>query len=173
MDLGRARQGLEEERAHRQSLAERLRREGSDPVESSELSKIDQHPAELGTETFERELELTTLMIVEAELKDIDDALRKLEQGTYGVCEACGKPIDPAQGVLDVLELGFDHGERGQFQFSFEGLGAKFGRMLIDLRELARLNRIGRFPAKPLRQRVPVCALLNKTLPDARELHHL
>ena len=95
MDLARARQRLGEERAHRQSLAQRLRREESDPVESSELSKIDQHPAELGTETFERELELTTLMIVEAELKDIDDALRKLEQGNYGVCEACGKPIDP------------------------------------------------------------------------------
>ena len=95
MDLARARQRLGEERAHRQSLAQRLRREESDPVESSELSKIDQHPAELGTETFERELELTTLMIVEAELKDIDDAMGKLEQGTYGVCEACGKPIDP------------------------------------------------------------------------------
>jgi len=95
MDPARARQRLGEERAHRQSLAQRLRREESDPVESSELSKIDQHPAELGTETFERELELTTLMIVEAELKDIDDALGKLEQGTYGVCEACGKPIDP------------------------------------------------------------------------------
>jgi len=95
MDPARARQRLGEERAHRQSLAQRLRREESDPVESSELSKIDQHPAELGTETFERELELTTLMIVEAELKDIDDALRKLEQGTCGICEACGKPIDP------------------------------------------------------------------------------
>jgi len=95
VDLARARQRLEEERAHRQSLAQRLRQEESDPVESSELSKIDQHPAELGTETFERELELTTLMIVEAELKDIDDALRKLEQGTCGICEACGKPIDP------------------------------------------------------------------------------
>ena len=95
MDLARARQRLGEERAHRQSLAQRLRREESDPVESSELSKIDQHPAELGTETFERELELTTLIIVEAELKDIDDALGKLEQGTYGGCEACGKPIDP------------------------------------------------------------------------------
>jgi RNA polymerase-binding transcription factor len=95
MDLARARQRLLEERTHRQSLAQRLRQEESNPVESTELSKIDQHPAELGTETFERELELTTLMIVDAELKDIDDALRKLEQGTYGICEACGKPIDP------------------------------------------------------------------------------
>jgi RNA polymerase-binding transcription factor DksA len=94
MDLTRARQRLEEERAHRQALAERLRQEEAVPSESSELSKIDQHPAELGTETFDRELELTTLTIIEAELKDIDDALRRLDAGTYGICEACGKPIE-------------------------------------------------------------------------------
>ena len=76
-------------------LAERLRQEEAEPFESSELSKIDQHQAELGTETFERELEQTTGIIVEAELKDIDDALRRLDEGSYGTCEACGKPIDP------------------------------------------------------------------------------
>jgi DnaK suppressor protein len=91
MDLARVRQRLEEERAHRQSLAERLR---SKATESLELAKVDPYAAELGTETFERELELTTLTIIEAELKDIDDALRRLDEGTYGVCEACGKPID-------------------------------------------------------------------------------
>jgi hypothetical protein len=60
MDLMRARQRLEEERAHRQALAQRLRQEEADPPESTELSKVDQHPAELGSETFDRELELTT-----------------------------------------------------------------------------------------------------------------
>ena len=95
MDLERARQRLEEEHAHRLSLAQRLRREAAEPAESSELSKVDQHPAELGTETFERELEQTTLTMIEGELKDIEDALRRLDQGSYGVCEACGKPIDP------------------------------------------------------------------------------
>ena len=48
-------------------------------------------------DSFERELELTTLTIVEGELKDIDDALQRLEQGTYGICEECGKPIDEAR----------------------------------------------------------------------------
>jgi RNA polymerase-binding transcription factor DksA len=94
MDLMRARQRLEEERAHRQALAQRLRQEEADPPESTELSKVDQHPAELGSETFDRELELTTLTITEAELKDIDDALRRLDAGTYGICEACGNPIE-------------------------------------------------------------------------------
>src|SRR6267378_6900519 len=68
MDLARARQRLEEARARRLALAQRLRQEEAQPVESSDLSNID-HPAELGTETFERELELTTLTIVEGELK--------------------------------------------------------------------------------------------------------
>jgi RNA polymerase-binding transcription factor DksA len=97
MDLAHVKQRLQDERARRLALAARLRQEEADPVESSELSKIDQHPAELGSETFERELELTTLTIVEGELKDIDDALRRLELGTYGICEECGKPIDEAR----------------------------------------------------------------------------
>jgi RNA polymerase-binding transcription factor DksA len=97
MDLARMKQRLGEERARRLALAGRLRQDEADPVESGELSRVDQHPAELGSETFERELGLTTLTIVEGELKDIDDALRRLDDGTYGICEECGKPIDEAR----------------------------------------------------------------------------
>jgi DnaK suppressor protein len=97
MDLVRMKQRLGEERARRLALAGRLRQEEADPVESGELSRVDQHPAELGSETFERELGLTTLTIVEGELKDIDDALRRLDDGNYGICEECGKPIDEAR----------------------------------------------------------------------------
>ncbi len=97
MDLARMKQRLQEERARQLALAARLRQEEADPVESGELSTADQHPAELGSETFERELELTTLSIVEGELKEIDDALRRLDQGSYGICEECGKRIDEAR----------------------------------------------------------------------------
>jgi len=97
MDLARMKQRLQEERARQLALAARLRMEEADPVESGELSTADQHPAELGSETFERELELTTLSIVEGELKEIDDALRRLDHGSYGICEECGKPIDEAR----------------------------------------------------------------------------
>jgi len=97
MDAARARQRLQDARARRLRLAQRLREDEADPVEAGELSTVDQHPAELGSETFERELELTTLTIVEGELKDIDDALARLDQGTYGICEECGKPIDEAR----------------------------------------------------------------------------
>ena len=97
MDLARMKQRLQEERARQLALAARLHQEEADPVESGELSTADQHPAELGSETFERELELTTLSIVEGELKEIDDALRRLDHGSYGICEECGKPIDEAR----------------------------------------------------------------------------
>ena len=97
MDLARMKQRLQEERARQLALAARLRQEEADPVESGELSTADQHPAELGSETFERELELTTLTIVEGELKEIDDALRRLDHGSYDICEECGKPIDEAR----------------------------------------------------------------------------
>lgn len=52
-----------------------------------------QHQADMGTETFERERDLSILEQVEAELGDVEHALRRLDQGTYGTCDACGGPI--------------------------------------------------------------------------------
>ena len=93
MDVKKIRERLLQEQRSRRELAARLRAEEADPVENEELSTVDQHPGELGTETFERERDLTALMILEGELEDIQRALRKLEDGSYGVCEECGKPI--------------------------------------------------------------------------------
>ncbi len=58
-----------------------------------ELSSYDQHQADVGTETFEREKDLSILQEVEGELADIEHALQRLDDGTYGTCEACGKLI--------------------------------------------------------------------------------
>lgn len=59
----------------------------------SELSGADQHQADVGTETFEREKDLSILEQVEAELTDVARALERINEGTYGLCEACGQPI--------------------------------------------------------------------------------
>jgi len=32
---------------------------------------------------------------IDADLEDVDRAMRMLEKGTYGICEACGLPISP------------------------------------------------------------------------------
>jgi RNA polymerase-binding transcription factor DksA len=66
-----------------------------------ELSSADQHMADVGSETFDREKDLSILEQIEAELADVEHALRRLDDGTYGTCEACGKPIDDAR--LEVL----------------------------------------------------------------------
>jgi RNA polymerase-binding transcription factor DksA len=59
----------------------------------SETSSVDQHQADHGTETFERERDLSLLEDIDAEISDVHRALVHLDQGTYGYCEACGDPI--------------------------------------------------------------------------------
>jgi RNA polymerase-binding transcription factor DksA len=59
----------------------------------AELSAHAQHQADLGTETFNRERDLSILEHIDAELADVEHALRRLDDGSYGTCEACGRPI--------------------------------------------------------------------------------
>jgi len=63
----------------------------------SELSDNPMHQADVGTETFDRERDLGLLEQVESELADIEHALTRLDDGTYGRCEACGDVIDDAR----------------------------------------------------------------------------
>jgi RNA polymerase-binding transcription factor DksA len=58
-----------------------------------ELSSVDQHVADLGTETFEREKEQSIRISTETQLADVDRALGKLDDGRYGFCETCGNAI--------------------------------------------------------------------------------
>ena len=68
---------------------------------ASELSFYDNHPADTGSETFEvekgRALEVNEMSL----LDKIDDALRAIDDGTYGKCKSCGKEID--RGRLEFL----------------------------------------------------------------------
>ncbi len=61
---------------------------------NNELSSYDNHPAELGTQLYDVELN-TALKIHEEHLqKEIHDALGRMEDGNYGKCAFCGKEID-------------------------------------------------------------------------------
>lgn len=93
MDTQQARAHLEEERARLQGIRDGLETTESEEESLSELSSLDQHQADIGTETFDREKDISILEQVEAELGDVEHALRRLDDGTYGTCEACGKPI--------------------------------------------------------------------------------
>ena len=99
MDSARAREIIDRERERLESLVREREAEGLTQAEGeqvAELAAYDQHQADLGTETFEREKDFSLLEQLEAELDDLDRALRKLDEGTYGTCEACGKDI-PAE----------------------------------------------------------------------------
>ena len=95
MDAEQARHALAEERERLQGIKQELDTiRGEDQRESlEELSSYDQHQADVATETFDREKDLSILDSVEGELADIEHALQRIDAGTYGTCEACGKPI--------------------------------------------------------------------------------
>lgn len=58
-----------------------------------ELSVYDNHPADTGTELYEREKDISLNERFEEELKDINEALQAMEKGKYGKCSVCGKDI--------------------------------------------------------------------------------
>lgn len=72
-----------------------------DPSGNGELSNLDQHPGDSGTETFEREKDMAILGTLEDQIKEVDKALVRVDDGTYGVCEKCSKPI--AEERLEVV----------------------------------------------------------------------
>ena len=55
------------------------------------------HLADAGSEMFDRPRDLSIVEDVEAQLTEVDHAVSRIEQGTYGRCEACGREIDAAR----------------------------------------------------------------------------
>ncbi|MBN1854182.1 MAG: TraR/DksA C4-type zinc finger protein [Pirellulales bacterium] len=51
------------------------------------------HMAELGSENFEQELTLSVMETEEGMLAQIDMAIKRIEQGEYGICVQCGGKI--------------------------------------------------------------------------------
>ncbi len=97
MDPEQTRQLIVSERERLEGLVREREAEGvgtqSETDSISELAAHDQHIGDLGTETFEREKDLSLLEQLEAEIGDLDAALRKVDEGTYGLCEVCGREI--------------------------------------------------------------------------------
>ena len=58
-----------------------------------ELSTIDNHPADLATELYEREKDIAIKVHEEDALEKVNAALEAMENGSYGVCAECGVDI--------------------------------------------------------------------------------
>lgn len=86
----------------RETLLEQLTEisKGNLKVLQSEASgevSYDEHLADSGTSTFERERDLSLENNIRDILSKINAALQKIKKGSYGVCDRCGEEIDPAR----------------------------------------------------------------------------
>jgi len=66
-------------------------------AEGSEASAFGMHQADAGSDAYDRDFALSLLSQEQDALYEIDQALKRIELGTYGVCEMSGKPIPHAR----------------------------------------------------------------------------
>lgn len=91
------RKRLEEERARLLHAVSFLEKENPGNI-SEELGELaeggtDNHLGDTATAMYDRELDEGLEEGARETLAEIDAALQRIEDGTYGICEACGKPI--------------------------------------------------------------------------------
>jgi len=66
-------------------------------AEGSEASAFGMHQADAGSDAYDRDFALSLLSQEQDALYEIDQALKRIELGTYGICEMSGKPIPHAR----------------------------------------------------------------------------
>jgi RNA polymerase-binding protein DksA len=93
IDTTRFRDALLSERERVVSAIENLRSENAASVDDIADEASDQHLADAASDTYDRELGDTLEDNSEQVLEEIDAALRRIEEGTYGTCTNCGKQI--------------------------------------------------------------------------------
>jgi RNA polymerase-binding protein DksA len=64
---------------------------------SGDLSNMPTHPADIGSDNFEHEFTLGLLESERALLTEINEALERIDEGTYGICPGTGQPIGVAR----------------------------------------------------------------------------
>jgi DnaK suppressor protein len=66
-------------------------------AEGSEASAFGMHQADAGSDAYDRDFALSLLSQEQDALYEIEEALKRVDAGTYGVCEMSGKPIPHAR----------------------------------------------------------------------------
>ena len=60
---------------------------------SGDLSAYTVHMADMAADTYDRELSMSLVSGEQEMLYQIDDALKRLDDGSFGLCQQCGQPI--------------------------------------------------------------------------------
>ena len=94
-ELEKYRKALEEEHERILKSLSDLENNGLLNAErNSDLGGITTHPADLGTDNFERDLSLGIITEENASLREVSEALARIDKGSYGKCEKCGIKIE-------------------------------------------------------------------------------
>src|SRR5207253_8454589 len=98
-ELADLRERLGSERRDLKSQLEELEEQTFSTAQSDLTGEMgfDEKYADAGTATFEREKDLSLVNNLRDLMERIDKALAKIDDGTYGLCERCGKPIEKAR----------------------------------------------------------------------------
>jgi RNA polymerase-binding transcription factor DksA len=101
IDTAEYRQRLEDEKARLLHAVGFLEKEnpGSISDELGELAEggVDNHLGDTASALFDRELDEGLEEGARETLVEIDAALQRIQNGSYGICERCGKPIGAAR----------------------------------------------------------------------------
>jgi RNA polymerase-binding protein DksA len=94
IDVEYFRKRLLEDRSRAQGALDYLHDEnpGSMEDETQEIPS-DNHPGDVAAITFDREVDYTLEENEERLIAEIDAALERIEDGTFGICATCGQPI--------------------------------------------------------------------------------
>ena len=95
MDLQDARQSLEQMLRELDSATSTLEGEGAG--DSGELSSIDQHPGDTASELQDADEQNALLAASAQQRAEVEAALARIENGSYGICVDCGQPIPDAR----------------------------------------------------------------------------
>jgi RNA polymerase-binding protein DksA len=96
IDTERFRQALLDERKRVESAVEYLHAETATSLEDQTeeiMGGSDNHPADSAAPTLDREIDYSLEGNSEQVLEEIDRALARIDDGTYGTCEVCGREI--------------------------------------------------------------------------------
>jgi RNA polymerase-binding protein DksA len=94
IDLQRFRRALEDERDRLRHAREAVHHDGSLLEETGDLAiGSGDHIADSASETYMRELDGGLEQNADHLLEEIEAALGRIDDGTYGLCTTCGKPI--------------------------------------------------------------------------------
>ncbi len=109
----------------------------------TELSSYDNHPADTGTQLYDLEMNMALKVHEQTKLNDIQKALKKFENGTYGSCEHCHKDIEierleakPSAGLCYECEMKLESKERNTADQQYgEIFDSPFGRKYLNRQE--------------------------------------